>query len=192
MKKGVEKLAEQLLATINTTEELKKVSMTLETLSNSASIKSKAKEIATNSQYSDSLKAKKLMELFSDIDMPVLLEFFRKIFSASEFWLFSSKQFDYFDQLVQSFQLITESVIVINIIVAIELKQEEILEIAKDLSESLDKQVIISIKINPAIMGGAQVRIGNLAFDYTLRSKFSQFQRQWLSRMARTSAMVGE
>jgi len=64
--------------------------------------------------------------------------------------------------------------------------------IAKQLSDSLERQVMLDLKVNPSIVGGAQIRVGNLVFDYTLRSKFNQFERQWINRMARTTEFVGE
>lgn len=132
------------------------------------------------------------MQLFQDIPIPTLQSFFTEVFSEGEFWLFSSKQFDYFDEFVREFQLSTEKVQIVQLVVAIEMYPREQMVIASELSKSLERQVILDLKINPAIVGGAQIRIGNLVFDYTLRSKFNQFERQWINRMAKTAEYVGE
>jgi len=192
VQKGVEKLAQQLLDEIWSTVELKKISIALEGLSHTSGFKSSAFTIVSNPRLSDEVKATQLLNLFNEIDIPTLQSFFAGVFSAGEFWLFSSKQFDYFDEFVRAFQITTEKLQVVQLVVAIELFPREQMVIAKQLTESLERQVILDIKINPAIIGGAQIRVGNLVFDYTLRSKFNQFERQWINRMAKTAEFVGE
>jgi len=192
LQKGVEKLAAKLLSQVWSTSELKKISLALEGLSHESSFKSNARTIVANSRLSDEVKATQLMQLFQDIPIPTLQSFFTEIFSEGEFWLFSSKQFDYFDEFVREFQLSTEKVQIVQLVVAIEMYPREQMVIASELTKSLERQVILDLKINPAIVGGAQIRIGNLVFDYTLRSKFNQFERQWINRMAKTAEYVGE
>jgi len=192
MQKGVEKLAQQLLNEIWSTTELKKVSLALEGLSHASGFKSSALAIVSNSRLSDEVKATQLLNLFNDIEIPVLQSFFAGVFSEGEFWLFSSKQFDYFDEFVRSFQITTEKLQVVQLVVAVELFPREQMVIAKQLSDSLERQVMLDLKVNPSIVGGAQIRVSNLVFDYTLRSKFNQFERQWINRMARTTEFVGE
>jgi len=40
-------------------------------------------------------------------------------------------------------------------------------------------------------LGGLQIRLENLVFDYSLRTKFQQFQRHWLSSLDKIEAAVG-
>jgi len=192
VQKGVEKLAEKLLSQVWSTVELKKISLALEGLSHSSVFKSEARAIVANPKLSDEHKATRLLQLFQEVEIPTLQSFFTEIFSEGEFWLFSSKQFDYFDEFVREFQLSTEKVLVVQLVIAIEMFPREQMVIASELSKSLERQVILEPKINPGIIGGAQIRIGNLVFDYTLRSKFNQFERQWINRMAKTAEFVGE
>jgi len=192
VQKGVEKLAEKLLSQVWSTVELKKISLALEGLSHSSVFKSEARAIVASSKLSDEHKATRLLQLFQEVEIPTLQSFFTEIFSEGEFWLFSSKQFDYFDEFVREFQLSTEKVLVVQLVIAIEMFPREQMVIASELSKSLERQVILEPKINPGIIGGAQIRIGNLVFDYTLRSKFNQFERQWINRMAKTAEFVGE
>jgi F-type H+-transporting ATPase subunit delta len=192
VQKGVEKLAKQLLAEVYSTTELKKISLALEGLSHATGFKSDARTIVSNARLSDEAKATQLLALLKEVDIPTLQSFFTGVFSEGEFWLFSSKQFDYFDEFVRAFQLATEQVLVVQMVIAIEMYPREQMVIAQELGKSLERQVVLDMKLNPAIVGGAQIRIGNLVFDYTLRSKFNQFERQWITRMARTAALVGE
>ncbi|NMC36186.1 F0F1 ATP synthase subunit delta [Candidatus Beckwithbacteria bacterium] len=189
---GVEKLAQKLLEQINTTSELKKISVALETLSQSKNFKSHANDVVNDKKLTDSLKKTQIIDLFSDFEIPLLQTFFRELLGDKEFWLFDSDKFDYFDEFVQKFQLLTEKVMVINVVAAVEVLPIDLTKMAKDLSKALDKQVIIHLQVDPKIMGGAKIRVGNLIFDYSLRSKFSQFERQWISQLEKTSEMVGE
>lgn len=191
MRKGIEELADELLSQINTTAELKQVSVALESLTQSSAFKSRAREVASNMNLTNAIKKSQLLFLFKDIDVPVLYTFFSDMFSDNEFWMFSSKQFDYFDEFVQTFQMITEKVLVVNLVTAIEIKVPDLKLIAQNLTKSLGSHVIIHLQVNPGIVGGLQARVGNLVFDYTLRSKFHQFQRQWIAQVAKTTEMVG-
>ena len=189
---GVEKLAQKLLDQINTTSELKKISVALEALSQSKNFKSHANDVVNDKKLTDSLKKTQIIDLFSDFEIPLLQTFFRELLEDKEFWLFDSDKFDYFDEFVQKFQLLTEKVMVINVVAAVEVLPIDLTKMAKDLSKALDKQVLIHLQVDPKIMGGAKIRVGNLIFDYSLRSKFSQFERQWISQLEKTSEMVGE
>ncbi|MGI5828431.1 MAG: F0F1 ATP synthase subunit delta [Patescibacteria group bacterium] len=191
MRKGIEELADELLSQINTTAELKQVSVALESLTQSSAFKSRAREVASNMNLTNAIKKSQLLFLFKDIDVPVLYTFFSDMFSDNEFWMFSSKQFDYFDEFVQTFQMLTEKVVVVNLVTAIEIKAPDLKLIAQNLTKSLGSHVIIHLQVNPGIIGGLQARVGNLVFDYTLRSKFHQFQRQWIAQVAKTTEMVG-
>lgn len=190
-KSGIEELAEKLLSNIYISTQLKEVSIALEYLSQSKSFKNNAQTIASDRRLTNALKKTQMLYLFRDVESPILHDFFSDLFSQKNYTLFNSRQFDYFDQFVQTFQLVTEQVTVINLVTAIELQEKELIVIAKEFCESLGSQAIIHLQINEAIIGGAQIRIGNLVFDYSLRSKFQQFQRQWLSRIEKTSELVG-
>ena len=45
----------------------------------------------------------------------------------------------------------------------------------------LGKPAVVNLQIKSTILGGVQVRIENLVFDHSLKEKFKQFQRHWLS-----------
>jgi F0F1-type ATP synthase delta subunit len=188
---GVENLARQLLEQVYTTAQLKQISVTLETMTQTKSFKSRAREIAGDEVLTESIKRSQLMELIDELNNQMLSTFFREILKDNNFWLFASKQFDYFDEFVQSFQMLTESLTILHLVTAIELKEPSLIAIAKDLSQSFKTKMVIHLQIKPTIMGGAQIRLGNLVFDYSLKSKFSQFERHWISKLEKTSAMVG-
>lgn len=191
MKHKIEELSQNLLSSIYTTVELKKTSQVLEALSQSSTFKSHAETIVNDPNLTDRIKKTQLLFLFKDIDIPILYSFFSDLFEKNEFWMFSADHFDYFDEFVRSFQMITEKIIIVNVVTAIDILGPDLQKLAKDMSDSFGTHVIINLQVNPGILGGAQVRVGNLVFDYSLRSKFHQFQRQWISQMAKTSALIG-
>jgi F0F1-type ATP synthase delta subunit len=188
---GIKKLAAQLLERISTTTELKQVSVALESLSQSRDFKSSAQLIASDSRLSYAIKKTQILFLLKDIHNPTLYAFFSDLFSEHEFWMFSSAQFDYFDEFVQAFQMLTEKVTVVNIVTAVDVEELDLVQMSKRLAKALENQVVLHPQVNPAIIGGAQIKIGNLIFDYSLRSKFHQFQRQWVSQIEKTAHHVG-
>ena len=188
---GLEEMAIQLLTDIHVSKQLKEVSMILEQLSIDKNFKKQALIIASDERLSNTLKKTQMLYLFKDIDNSLVYDFFSDMFSSQNYKLFNSRQFDYFDEFVKKFQMKTEELLIVNLITAIELKQKDLIEIAIDLSDNLEQKVIIHPQTNASLMGGAQIRIGNMVFDFSLRSKFHQFQRQWLASMEKTSKLVG-
>ena len=188
---GVDKLAADLLIQVHNTTELKKISVALETLSQSKNFKSHTRSIISDDKLTESVKKSQILELFKDLEIPLLYEFTQKVLDDKEFWLFDSEKFDYFDKFVQKFQLLTEKVTVVNLVAAVEVLPIDLTKMAQNLGDALGKQVIMHLQVDPKVMGGAKIRIGNLVFDYSIKSKFIQFQRQWISRLEKTSELVG-
>lgn len=188
---GLEELAMKLLDNVYVSKSLKEVSMILEELSIDKAFKKQAKTIACDERLSKNLKKTQMMYLFKNIDNPLVYDFFSDMFSAGNYMLFNSRQFDYFDEFVKKFQMKTEELLIVNLITAIEIKDKDLAEIAIDLGQDLETKIVIHPQVNASLMGGAQIRIGNMVFDFSLRSKFHQFQRQWLASMKKTSRMVG-
>lgn len=188
---GVEKLSIELINNLYTASDLKRASLVLEALAQSPAFKKKALAIVNSQDLTPNLKKQQLINLLKDINMPLVVDFFKKVIDREDFWVFDSKQFDYFDQFVQYFQLKTEDVLIVNLVTQVEVKYEDQQRMSDDLTESLKKKVLLHVQVNPKILGGAQVRVGNLVFDYSLRSKFRQFQREWLKKFKVTSDLTG-
>lgn len=188
---GLEELAEKLLKDIHVSKQLKEVSMILEQLSIDKAFKKQASIIASDQRISNELKKTQMMYLFKDIDNSMVYNFFSDMFLNRNYTLFNFKQFDYLDEFVKKFQMKTEELTIVNLIVPIEIKEKDLVEMAMDLSKNLGNKVIIHPQVNESLLGGAQIRIGNMVYDFSLRSKFHQFQRQWLSSMEKTSQLIG-
>lgn len=188
--KGIEQLAQQLIEQIFTATQLKQASMYLENLSQSQSFKNHTSNIAGDDALTEAIKAQQIIAFFDKDTMPIVYKFFNDFLKSGGHWLFASKQFDYFDQFVQHFQLLTEKISLINLVTSIEIKQKDIEKMAKELSKSIGRHTVLHIQVNPKILGGAQVRAGNLIFDYSLKAKFGQFKRQWVSKLTKNARLV--
>lgn len=184
-------LIAKLMQNIHTTAQLKDISDALEELTQNKAFKNHANDIITDQSLTDSQKKTQLLYLIRSIDIPTLADFFSDVLAGHTFWMFSSEKIDYFDKFVREFQMATEEIVVVYLITATKLMQSDFRTIAKDLGKSFGYKVVLNHQINPAIIGGAQVRVQNLVFDYSLRNKFNQFQRQWLHSLEQTDKMIG-
>jgi F0F1-type ATP synthase delta subunit len=183
MEKATYKFSQRLLNRIFTTNTLKHISDALESLSQNTTFKEHANAIVADQHLTDSQKRTQLLYLIRSIDIPLLYDFLSDELTSSQFWLFSSDKVDYFDRFVQEFQNATESIKILHLSTAIDLNMSDLKNIAEKYSESFGFKVIVNQETNNAIIGGAQVRLENVVFDCSLRSKFHQFQRAWLSSL---------
>ncbi|MFC1653982.1 F0F1 ATP synthase subunit delta [Patescibacteria group bacterium] len=189
--KGSTQLAKELIKNIYTTETLKKISDALEKLSNNRGFKIHSNEIINDDTLTDNQKKNQLLYIIKSIEIPTLHDFFSDQLAEYSFWLFSSGQIDYFDNFVQEFQLSTEDIKIVNITTAIKLSPEDLRAIANNLTKSFGKKTVLNHEINSSILGGAQIRVENLIFDISLRSKFRHFTKEWLKSITETEKIVG-
>lgn len=189
--KGTQELAQLLLSRIYTTNTLKQVSQALEKVSQNKGFKIHASEIIADGTLTDNQKRTQLLYLVKSIDIPVLYDFFSDQLANNSFWLFSSGQIDYFDAFVREFQQATEGLEIVKFSTAIPLEAADVKAISDNLSKWLGSHVIIQPEVNSAMIGGAQIQIENLVFDYSLRSKFRHFTKEWLRSISTTQASIG-
>ena len=191
MEKATFKLSQRLLGRIYTTNVLKHISETLETLTQNTTFKEHANSIVTDSSLTDPQKRTQLLYLLRSVDAPLLYEFMSDELVANQFWLFHTDKLDYFDRFVQDFQRLTETISIINLVTVVPLAAPDLKSIAEDFTKTFGYKVIINHELNPALLGGVQLRIENLIFDYSLRSKFQQFQYHWLASLENLDQEIG-
>src|SRR5690606_27264288 len=189
--KSTEDLVDNLINRLFTTKALKEVSGTLEELSLNKTFKLHVNSIVSDTTLTDSQKRRQLSYVLKIVDEPILLDFFDELLQKNGFWLFTAGKIDYFDKFVQQFQKATEEIELVYLVTAIDLAPPILKDISLDLSRSFGYRVIIKHEVNPAIIGGVQIRVENLVFDLSLRTKFQQFQRAWLHSLTTTSKKVG-
>lgn len=191
MREGINRLAQKLLGRIYTTETLKLISATLEDMAQNKSFKLHAHAIASDKTLSTAQKRTQLLYLIRSVEEPLLYDFFSDELNDEKLWLFVNDEIDYFDKFVQEFQLSTKDIAVLSLTTARDLEAKKIKAMVTDLSKVFGKKVMIKHEVNPAILGGAQVKFGNMIYDMSLRSKFQQFQHEWLTSIKQTEARLG-
>lgn len=188
--KSTEALVHRLYSNIHTTDTLRQVSDTLEILAQNANFKEHASAIVADSTLTDPQKKTQLVYIIKSINSPILYEFFYDILGQNTFWLFDAGKVNYFDKFVQEFQKATENIGIVYLTTAVVLQPQELRDIALDLSKAFGYKVVLNHSVSPNIIGGAQVRVENFVFDYSLRSKFQQFERRWISSINKTNKLV--
>lgn len=187
---GIEELSLSLIKKVYDTRTLRQVSGVLESLASNGGFKSHAKEIANKDTLTDGQKRTQILYLLKDVGESNVYNFFSDILAEHKFWIFGEESFDYFDEFVQDFQKKIEKVGIVFMATAIELKEEEIRTFASQLGEMLGRHIVLNLEVKPGILGGAMMRVENLVFDYSLRSRFQQFQRQWVASLKKSSKLV--
>ena len=63
-----------------------------------------------------------------------------------------------------------------ELVSAVPLQDEQVATLAKQLSASVGKQVMLSARVDPALLGGLVVRVGSRMLDASLRTKLRQLE----------------
>jgi F-type H+-transporting ATPase subunit delta len=61
---------------------------------------------------------------------------------------------------------------------AVELDEELVTSIGERIEEQTRRRVELSSKVDPDVLGGLQVRVGNMVLDATVRSRLEQLRKQ--------------
>ena len=75
---------------------------------------------------------------------------------------------------------------------AIQLTSEEINTITKSIGQSLGKNVKLNITVNPEIIGGMQLQIGNMSIDGSIRKQLAEFAAKLSSHQPGITAISEE
>jgi F-type H+-transporting ATPase subunit delta len=61
---------------------------------------------------------------------------------------------------------------------AVELDEELVTSIGERIEEQTGRRVELSSKVDPDVLGGLQVRVGNMVLDATVRNRLEQLRKQ--------------
>jgi F-type H+-transporting ATPase subunit delta len=100
----------------------------------------------------------------------------RKHLAEHDLTFFREKELGPFLQDVQNK---ANECIVVKVTVAIEFKEKDVKEMAASLSARLGKQVVLSIQVNPTLIGGAIVQHGSFLNDYSLKTQLDLYRSRW-------------
>jgi F-type H+-transporting ATPase subunit delta len=71
-----------------------------------------------------------------------------------------------------------EKLLAVQITSAIELDEETVGSLGKRIGEEIDRQVEISSRVDPDILGGIVVRVGNVILDASIKNRLEQLRKQ--------------
>ena len=83
------------------------------------------------------------------------------------------------EQFLTSLRSRAEHCAVVKLTVAVEFRESDLREMASLLSEKLGKQVVLSLKVEPSLIGGAVVQHGSYVSDYSLKTQLELFRADW-------------
>jgi F-type H+-transporting ATPase subunit delta len=66
--------------------------------------------------------------------------------------------------------------------VAVEPSQEQVEQIRQTVRERLRVEPVIEVKVDPDLLGGLLLRVGDWVFDGTVRSKLNEMRNQIIAR----------
>jgi F-type H+-transporting ATPase subunit delta len=66
----------------------------------------------------------------------------------------------------------------VTVISAVDLDEGLVKDIGKRIEEQTGREVELSSKVDPGVLGGLQVRVGNMVLDATVRNRLEQLRKQ--------------
>lgn len=119
-----------------------------------------------------------------DIKMEILQEVVRYYKVSPELerflaLLIERRRIQYIEEIVLMYQSLLDEELGVargEVISAISLSEEEKRGLEEALKELLKKQVILDVRVNPEIIGGVVVRIGDYIWDGSLKSQLEKFK----------------
>jgi F-type H+-transporting ATPase subunit delta len=66
----------------------------------------------------------------------------------------------------------------VTVISAVDLDEGLVKDIGKRIEEQTGREVELSAKVDPGVLGGLQLRVGNMVLDATVRNRLEQLRKQ--------------
>jgi F-type H+-transporting ATPase subunit delta len=76
--------------------------------------------------------------------------------------------------LYQYFRAVYEKTLTVDVSSFTSLSTEQLRNLAERLSQRLQRQVTLSVSVDPALLGGAIIRAGNIVFDGSVRTQLKK------------------
>ena len=81
---------------------------------------------------------------------------------------------DRFDQLWEE----ENKLLPVEVTSAIELDKKTVNDIGKSIGEQVDRKIELSSKVDPEILGGVVLRVGNFVLDASIRNRLEKLRKQ--------------
>ena len=119
-----------------------------------------------------------------DLKMEILEEILKAVQVDPEVQRFLSllverRRIQFIKEIVAKYQELLDEELGIargEVVAAYEMSEEERKELEDVLKDYLKKQVILTTKVEPEIIGGIKVQIGDLVFDGTIKTQLKKFK----------------
>jgi ATP synthase F1 delta subunit len=85
---------------------------------------------------------------------------------------------------LQAIQHAANACTVVKLTVAVEFKEKDLREMAAVLSERLGKQVVLGIKVDHSLIGGAIIQHGSYLNDYSVKTQLEMYRSRWHKAVA--------
>jgi len=125
-----------------------------------------------NPIYPPDLKMEILNEVLKVVQVSPEVERFLKL-------LVERRRIQFIKEIVAKYQQLLDEELGIargEVISAFEMSEEERKELETALKEYLKREVILETKVDPEIIGGVKVQIGDLVFDGTIKTQLKKFK----------------
>ncbi|MCS7199222.1 MAG: ATP synthase F1 subunit delta [Caldimicrobium sp.] len=122
--------------------------------------------------YPPDIKMEILMELLKQFKVDPEVERFLQL-------LVERRRIQYLNDIVEMYQALVDEELGIargEVISAFELSEEEHKTLEEVLSEVLKKRVYLKVKVEPEILGGIKVKVGDYIWDGTLKTQLKRFK----------------
>ncbi|MDQ6717561.1 MAG: F0F1 ATP synthase subunit delta [Gemmatimonadota bacterium] len=139
----------------------------------------KLRRFLESPRISEQEKSSVLAKAFGDKVPPLFLRFLQILVTKRRQMLVPAIASEYHDILDQS-----ESRVHANVTVAQQPGDGEEARIAEQLSRVLGKKVVTHVNVNPAILGGVIVKVGDTVMDGSLRRRLHRLRWQITRRVA--------
>jgi|GEM_PF-6856996 len=117
-----------------------------------------------------------LQKMVGEVRAAGLQKELQKHLDAHDIAFFQEKEFGPF---LQTIQYAANGGVVAKLTVAIKFKDKDIKEMAAKFSAKLGKQVVLSIKVDPSLIGGAIIQHGSYLNDYSLKTQLDLYRSRW-------------
>ncbi len=141
------------------------------------------KTIADNNE-DNSYRIQQIRNEISKIGSTLLQSYLYSLTDHNDLWLFEPTHFKNF---MQQFEERVQKTDVFQITVAIQLKDEDVRRIASRLSQTMEKTVIIDVRTNSNLIGGAIIKKDNYILDYSLKTKLTNLSEHWKNSILKAS-----
>lgn len=99
-----------------------------------------------------------------------------EILGSENLDFFSKK---YFPDWLNTLQTMAEKCYVLRLTVATNFKEKELREMAEYMTKKLERKVVLHLKVDSSLIGGAIIQHGNYITDYSLKTKLALFRSHW-------------